>query len=71
MRQEATSGDYPSAMEAEEHELRAIRGVICCAIGILYWCEFLLPHDLDFNINAPVSFFLLLMRNKNKTICVL
>jgi hypothetical protein len=48
VRQEAASSDYPSAVEAEQHELRAIRGVIRCAAGVLYRREFLLPHDLKF-----------------------
>lgn len=49
VRQEAASGDYPSAVEAEQHELRAIGGVVCRAVGVLYRREFLLPHDLNFS----------------------
>lgn len=71
MRQEATGGDNPSAMEAEQHELRTIRGVICCAVGILYWCEFLFPHDLNFFRNSLSNFSMLLMINKNNTMCEL
>jgi len=55
MRQEAASSDNPSAMETEQHEFRAIRSVICCAVGILYWCKFLFPQDLEIFRNMLVT----------------